>query len=468
MGIPTTDLLAAVVLGGAALLTLAAAELVRKLGGTSEQARKTAHVGSGLVAASFPYLFESMWTVLALAASFVLVIFTTHRIGTLKGVHGVDRDSLGAFAFPVTIAGLFVLAAGSPALYVIPILVLALADAAAALVGKSYGSVHYHALGERRSFEGTVAFFVVTFVVVHVPLQIYALAPRTDTVLIAAGVAFVAACVEAISVRGLDNVFVPLASWYALDSWLVAPDPNDHWRRLVVMAGAAAIALALRRTRLLTRTGAVGSVLCAYSAWSMGGWAWALPLAAAFAAAVILGLATRPTGQRTPMGLSHLFQACVTAVVVLFIHDRLDPDVGTRSVLYIPYLAAITAGSAVVAGSVALHAKRAIWGPVTLASAAPIVVAAAMAGPEELLGPGGVALAGVAGPGAVLLGIGLLKTAADFRCATCQKSTREPRHCGEPAELQTGHRHWTRQRTRWTAIGMVTLLALLGTRLMAL
>lgn len=463
--VPVSDLVAAASLGGAALVVLALAELVRKLGGAPELARKTAHVGSGMVVVSFPYLFASAVTVALLATSFVLVITVSHRMGSLKGVHGVERKSLGAFAFPVVVALLFVLARGNPAHYVIPMLVLALADAAAALVGTSYGSVHYHALGERRSLEGSVAFLVVTFIVVHVPLQLYGLAPRADTVLIAAGVALVATAVEAISVRGLDNLFVPVAAWYALDRWLVAPDPDDHWRRLVFLGVAAACALVIRRAHLVTRTAAVGMMLCAYAAWSMGGWPWVTPLLAAFVLAVLLALRGGMSPEREPMGLSHLFGACVTAVLLLFIHDRIP-----GAALFVPYLVALTCGSTIVASrlartpSVARPAEP--WWAVALATAAPVAAALLVGWPEpDRTVVTSMAIPLVSGPAAVALAGVFARSAAIFHCAACDSTTQEPRHCGQVATLRSGRRYWTHARTGWTAIAIFTLLALALTRL---
>lgn len=456
--LPGGQLGAAAIIGAGALLTLALAELVRRLGGSAELSRKTAHVGSGLLATSFPYVFESAWLVTAIAASFVVIVVVTRRTGRLKGVHGVDRESLGAYAFPVVIALLFWLTPGRPELYVIPLLVLAVSDAAAALVGKTYGTVHYKALGERRSLEGSSAFFVVTFVVVHVPLLLYDITGRLDSVLIALSVAILVTAFEAISVRGLDNLFVPIGTWYALHNYLLDP-AAENWERLGFFVVFGVVSEVLRLTRFLTRTGAVGFFLCAYAAWSLGGWAWLVPLVASYGFVLAMsGVLRRRRPETPPMGLSRLFQVAITAVVVLFAYDQTQDGS-----LYVPYLAAVCGGAALVALTLARALGGRLVGWVTAGAATPVLAATAM-GHWALLPAGVTAVAVVVCGGiAALLASALAPSAASFQCEACTLATHEPRHCEQPAKLTSGHRQWTESRAAWASIALGTLVAFLLT-----
>jgi hypothetical protein len=55
---------------------------------------------------------------------------------------------------------------------------------AAALIGQGYGQKSYSTLGERRTFEGSAAFFVATFLCVHLPLLLAARTGPAESVLI--------------------------------------------------------------------------------------------------------------------------------------------------------------------------------------------------------------------------------------------------------------------------------------------
>src|ERR1019366_700109 len=74
-----------------------------------ELLRKILHVGMGLVAISFPWLFDASWPVLVLGAlslAGMLALRTVKALSASVGtvVSGVGRDSLGEIYFPLAIA----------------------------------------------------------------------------------------------------------------------------------------------------------------------------------------------------------------------------------------------------------------------------------------------------------------------------------------------------------------------------
>ena len=121
-----------------------------------ELVRKLLHIGMGLTTLTFPWLFDRPWPVLVLVGLTVPAMLSLRYSGRLKQqlghiIGGVKRDaSLGEIYFPLGVAGVFILAGGDPLLFTVPILFLALADAAAALVGVRYGQTHYSTLERRQ------------------------------------------------------------------------------------------------------------------------------------------------------------------------------------------------------------------------------------------------------------------------------------------------------------------------------
>ena len=110
----------------------------------------------------------------------------------------------------------FVLSAGDALMFCIPILVLTLADTAAALVGTWYGRHRYPSYHGEKTVEGSAAFFVVGLGCAYLPLSLFA--PNTGAEHMAAAVLVAATttALEAIAGRGLDNLLVPAGAYAAL------------------------------------------------------------------------------------------------------------------------------------------------------------------------------------------------------------------------------------------------------------
>ena len=107
-----------------------------------ELVRKLFHIGGGAIGLSLPWLFDTMTPVLALAAvltaSFAaLRVVARLRRGVGQVLLGVERRTAGEFCYLASMGLLFWLSDGDRLLYSVPLLVLALGDAFAALVGEA-------------------------------------------------------------------------------------------------------------------------------------------------------------------------------------------------------------------------------------------------------------------------------------------------------------------------------------------
>jgi len=95
-------------------------------------------------------------------------------------------------------------------LFVLPIAVLTLSDAAAALIGTRYGRNLFQVEAGTKSLEGVAIFFLVTWIVSMVLLLMMTGIGRINVVLLSLVIAAFGALVEADSWRGFDNLFVPV------------------------------------------------------------------------------------------------------------------------------------------------------------------------------------------------------------------------------------------------------------------
>jgi phytol kinase len=242
------------VAGGPLLAILVLAEaLHRRRAAGPEATRKLVHALSGLVAATFPWLFESAWSVVVLTVSFAVLIAATRKLGLLPSVHGVTRRTEGGLFYPLAVLLLFLLAAHRPEAYLPAIVVLALADPAAALVGGRYGRNRYRVFGGNKSVEGSLAFAACALPCVFVPLGLLTSLPPASLLLWSLHVTLLATVLEALAPQGSDNLAIPLGSGLALLP--VATTPAPLAGLLLVPLASVGTLLVLRRRGVAARLG---------------------------------------------------------------------------------------------------------------------------------------------------------------------------------------------------------------------
>ncbi len=261
--------------------TFAVAELMRlRFAAPVEVTRKFVHLVGGLVSLSFAYVFTSHWTLLVLCIIFVGLLHLTRTYGWLASVHKVERVSSGALYHPMAIYGTFCAAGllGRPEFYLISTMVLSVSDTIAALIGSAYGFKLYKVQEERKSFEGSVMFFVSTFLIVHLGLLLLTPIGRIESVLCGVLIAVCVTLFEAISLGGTDNLFIPWGTMLILSKVNDMPWPrllNQFW---VMAIACGLVLLAVRPSRKLSASGMAGMALMGYATFGMLGFEWFLPV----------------------------------------------------------------------------------------------------------------------------------------------------------------------------------------------
>ena len=299
-----------------------------------ETTRKLFHTGSGLLTLSFTFLFRETWPVFLLTGASALLIGSVKFVPALRRRFGtvanrVDRTTMGELYFPLSVAWLFAWTLGAdPLLFVIPILMLTFADATSAIVGRRYGLTPYH--GANKSLEGSVAFVVVAFFCVHVPLLLWSEVGRTESLLAAATLAMLVMVLEGSAWRGLDNVFIPVGGYFLLRAYLLMDAPTLLGRFFITLGLVILVLIARHRTTLEDDSLALGAFLC-YVAWALMGWPWLVgPLA------ILVGYRwlspPTPDNSRRMHGVAAVLSVWVAAVCWL----ALATASGDRSLLF-PY-----------------------------------------------------------------------------------------------------------------------------------
>ncbi|MDX2105696.1 MAG: hypothetical protein SFY67_04765 [Candidatus Melainabacteria bacterium] len=207
---------------------------------TKEYVRKTLHVSMGSICLSFPWLFQSglVVSLLAFLSTSILWIIRYCKgfaLGKMKSVVCSDsRKSYGELYFPAAIALTFAVSGGEPVLYIVPIAILTFADASSALFGIRWGKHPFKYLPFKKSYEGSLAFFFVSFIVSVLGLAALGDMDTRHIFMVSAVVTAVTTLIEAACPEGLDNLMIPLGALFILKTHSLL-SVEDLAIRLVVL-----------------------------------------------------------------------------------------------------------------------------------------------------------------------------------------------------------------------------------------
>lgn len=175
--------------------------------GQREWSRKLVHIGSGaVVPIAWMFAIDRRIAIPA-AATITLLAALNHRLRVLPAVEDVGRASYGTVAYGASITLLlWQFWPGQPATVAAGVLVMALGDGLAGLVGPLWPSASWQVLGQRRSLLGTATMAAASLLVLA-GLSLAVGGPTWPQLL---AIAAAATLLEQLAVGGIDNLSVPL------------------------------------------------------------------------------------------------------------------------------------------------------------------------------------------------------------------------------------------------------------------
>ncbi|GAF04474.1 diacylglycerol/polyprenol kinase family protein [Saccharicrinis fermentans] len=201
---------------GIALLLIANELGYRKYSIKGEVTRKIAHFLSIIATIPLPYLFSSHWYILGLAIIFFAALYITQFSKQLNSIHDIERKSIGSYLLPLSIYVIFLIASllDNKFVYILPMLILAVCDPMAAIVGMSVKKNNRKIRIFSRQFDktwfGSGAFFLMSFIIGLVALYYVRDVFDFKTIYLALSVALAGTTGEFLSWRGSDNLSIPL------------------------------------------------------------------------------------------------------------------------------------------------------------------------------------------------------------------------------------------------------------------
>jgi phytol kinase len=184
----------------------------RKLAGP-ELVRKVVHIGAGNVVLLAWWFDIPAWVGIAASIFFSAIALLSYYLPILPSINGIGRKSLGTFFYAVSIGVLvaWFWSIEQPQYGAIGVLVMTWGDGLAALVGQRFGKHSYKLWGMQKSWEGSLAMGLISYIV-SILILLSVQGSIWQTWCIALGVALVATTLEAFSKFGIDNLTVPLGS----------------------------------------------------------------------------------------------------------------------------------------------------------------------------------------------------------------------------------------------------------------
>jgi phytol kinase len=320
--------------------------LQRKTDAPAETIRKLFHLGGGAVALALPWLFDAVWPVVMLFVA-SMVIFVALRVvpvlreGPGQVLHAVPRKSVGEFWFMLGVMAIYAIAGDDVVVYSIGILILAVADMAAALVGLFYGQHSFAVSGGTKSAEGSSAFLLTAFLCVHVPILLFTDVGRLESLLIAINVGLLLMFAEAGASRGSDNFMLPVLVVVLLDAFLKmqATEIAIHFSVIVALG---LLAFFYRNRTTLSADALIIATLVAYIFWLFGDWRWLVAPLILFATYTWLLGRPRLTGSRE-FHADVFLAIAAPGLTLVTAYEVLELEA-----LYLPYVAVWSANLAII------------------------------------------------------------------------------------------------------------------------
>jgi phytol kinase len=187
------------------------------------QSRKFLHIMTGNIAFILP-LFETREVMAFIAAGpFILFTFLMSPYSPVKSMRGKTSEvghGLGLVYYAITWTVLAYAFFDNREIIAMGILAMSYGDGLASLLGIKYGKLKYTVFKDTKSYVGSLAMFVCTFLLLVIALLFYQVPVTSRAVVYLLCMAGVATIVEGVTPLGLDNLSVPfvvaLMYWFFL------------------------------------------------------------------------------------------------------------------------------------------------------------------------------------------------------------------------------------------------------------
>ena len=188
-----------------------------------EASRKILHIMVGNIAFLLP-IFQTREVMAFLAAGpfiFFTFLMSPHTpLRSIRGKTSAAGHSMGLVYYAIAWTVLAYVFFDYKVIIAIGILAMSYGDGFASLIGVKFGKKTYHMWGDTKSFIGSAAMVIFTLGMSLIAYLYYGYTLTFPILLVLISIAVIAAIIEGITPRGLDNLTVPFITsfvyWFVL------------------------------------------------------------------------------------------------------------------------------------------------------------------------------------------------------------------------------------------------------------
>ena len=199
------------------------AELLRKWRGYSSNfTRKVIHIGVGMMSWALIFVFTSPWPFIIMCLLFAVFLYLDFRFGFFPAMASQDKNNMGTVYFPIAAAAVVFVFWAQPPLMVAALMPLTWGDGLAPVVGRAYGKRPYYVANHKRTYEGSLGFFLFGFLFTWLALWVMPGSPDVTplaAILPALVVMAATTLVEAVSISGIDNLTITAVAILIFSFW---------------------------------------------------------------------------------------------------------------------------------------------------------------------------------------------------------------------------------------------------------
>ncbi len=247
--------------------------------------RKFIHILTGLIVCFVALFLESNKPIQIFAFFYIFIDIWSLKTGRFQSIHP-DRRSLGTIFYAVSVFILVSIFWGdNKSLFIITNLIMIIPDAMAAIIGERYAKDYFTPLGEKKSLIGAMTMLILTFTIVFISSYIFFSISIIDGIVIGIIIGIIATTAELLSIRGSDNLSVPLISGLFLFYIFTS---NSYQFIIIGILAAVAVAYSSYNMKFLDIGGSMLAFLMGSVLFGLGGWQYTLPIILFFSSSSVL------------------------------------------------------------------------------------------------------------------------------------------------------------------------------------
>lgn len=189
-------------------IVIIAAKFFEKAG--EETSRKFIHIMLANWWFIAMHFFTNVFWASLVPMSFVFINYISYKKNLISVMERKEQDGLGTVYYAISLLIISIIAFGiikKPEIGLCPILIMGYGDGLAAVIGKSIKSYEYKILETKKSIAGSTTMFLISFIILAIFLYTTG---NNLWILKSIILAVILTIVEAISIKGTDNLTIPV------------------------------------------------------------------------------------------------------------------------------------------------------------------------------------------------------------------------------------------------------------------